>query len=182
VLSSITYRDAAAEDAAAIGRLHAESWRAHYRGAYADSYLDGPVYADRDDVWRTRFASPPYGQYVVVAYDGDELVGFACAYGNEDEHWGTLLDNLHVRTDLHRSGIGRRLVTEIARWCFEHHPNAGLYLYVLAQNTNARAFYERLGGRDVGGEHREPTAGEGPPIEIRRIAWKALPLTEPMSG
>jgi hypothetical protein len=27
--------------------LHADSWRRHYRGAYADAFLDGDVLADR---------------------------------------------------------------------------------------------------------------------------------------
>ena len=111
----------------------------------------------------------------MVAVDGDVLVGFACAYGADDERWGTLLDNLHVRTDLHRSGIGRDLVREVARWCGERHPDDGLYLWVLGQNENARAFYERLGGVDVGGEVRVPAVGGEREIEIRRIAWTALP-------
>ena len=121
--------------------------------------------------------SPAANQYVVVAEREGELVGFACVYGADDERWGSLLDNLHVRTDLHRSGIGRRLVGEVARWCAEHYPDHGLYLWVLGQNTNGRAFYARIGGTDVGGEHREANVGGGGIVnEIRRIAWTALPL------
>jgi hypothetical protein len=30
-----------------IALLHADSWRRHHRGAYADSFLDGDVEADR---------------------------------------------------------------------------------------------------------------------------------------
>jgi GNAT superfamily N-acetyltransferase len=159
--------------------LHAESWRAHYRGAYSDAYLDGPVYDDRAKVWRTRMTSPPDGQYVVVAEEDDALVGFACAYGADDDRWGTLLDNLHVRPDVQRSGIGRHLVAEIARWCAEHYPEHGLYLWVLAQNDNARRFYAGIGGRDVGGERRAASAGGGLINEIRRIAWAELPVASP---
>ncbi len=129
------------------------------------------MYAERDDVWRARLSSPPDAQYVVVAEQDGEVIAFACAYGAEDERWGTLLDNLHVRTDLHRSGIGRRLVAEVARWCAVRYPDRGLYLWVLAQNANARSFYTRLGGSDVGSESREPSAGSGRVNEVRLVAW-----------
>jgi ribosomal protein S18 acetylase RimI-like enzyme len=164
-------REATPDDAPAIARLHAESWRTHYRGAYTDEYLDGPVYEERADTWRSRLDEAAPNQFIVVAERDGELVGFACAYGADDDRWGTLLDNLHVRTDLHRSGIGRRLVAEIARFCRERYAGHGLYLWVLAQNTNAREFYARIGGEDVGGEHREPSAGAGRVNEVRRIAW-----------
>ncbi|TQS39512.1 GNAT family N-acetyltransferase [Cryptosporangium phraense] len=53
-----TLRPATAADAPAIARLHADSWRRHYRGAYADSFLDGDVLADRRAVWESRLAAP----------------------------------------------------------------------------------------------------------------------------
>jgi ribosomal protein S18 acetylase RimI-like enzyme len=34
---AMEYRQAAASDVVAIARLHADSWRRHYRGAYLDS-------------------------------------------------------------------------------------------------------------------------------------------------
>jgi hypothetical protein len=52
------YRQATASDVAAIARLHAESWRRHYRGAYLDSYLDGDVVADRIAEWSGRLSGP----------------------------------------------------------------------------------------------------------------------------
>ncbi len=176
---TVRLREATAVDAESIALLHAESWRAHYRGAYSDEYLEGPVYAERVEVWRTRMTSPPPNQYVVVAVQDGALAGFACAYGAEDERWGSLLDNLHVRVDRHRSGIGRRLVMDVAQWCAARYPAQGLYLWVLAQNAGARRFYERIGGKDVGGEHREPSAGLGQINEVRRIAWTTLPGTRP---
>ena len=44
-------RAAGARDAEAVAALHADSWRRHYRGAYADSFLDGDVVANRCAVW-----------------------------------------------------------------------------------------------------------------------------------
>lgn len=59
---NVRYRQATPDDAPAIALLHAESWRMHYRGAYADDYLDGPVYDERAAVWHSRWtALPPAG-------------------------------------------------------------------------------------------------------------------------
>ena len=43
----LRFREATRADAMAVARLHAESWRVHYRGAYRDAYLDGDVVEDR---------------------------------------------------------------------------------------------------------------------------------------
>ena len=40
----------------AVATLHAESWRAHYRGAYRDEYLDGEVVQARIRVWKERLS------------------------------------------------------------------------------------------------------------------------------
>jgi hypothetical protein len=91
------FREATGADAMAVATLHAESWRAFYRGAYRDEYLDGDVVEDRLRVWEERLSTPAPYQFVVLAEEEDELIGFACAYGGHDETWGSFLDNIHVR-------------------------------------------------------------------------------------
>jgi hypothetical protein len=83
-------RLAAEADAEAIARLHAASWRTAYRGALSDAYLDGPIEAERIEVWRQRFESPSENQFVAVAESREQLDGFVCAYGGYDEKWGML--------------------------------------------------------------------------------------------
>lgn len=156
---SITLREATLADAPAIAALHAESWRFAYRGAYSDEYLDGDVFQDRARVWQERLSSPPPNQYIILAEDADGLVGFACAYGADDERWGTLVDNLHVRPDRHRQGTGKRLLAEVAAWCLTEHAGSGLYLWVLEQNARARRFYESLGAKDVESKSSVPPGG-----------------------
>jgi GNAT superfamily N-acetyltransferase len=168
----VRYRHARSGDAAAIATLHADSWRVAYRGAYRDEFLDGEVLQDRLDVWRARLAAPPPNQLVVVAEEEHRLVGFACAYGGDDVRWGTLLDNLHVRRDGHRHGIGTRLVSDVATWCRAHYPDDGLYLWVLEGNHQARRFYERLGATDRGGAVSVPPGGGR--VKSRRYAWTRL--------
>jgi ribosomal protein S18 acetylase RimI-like enzyme len=53
---------------------------------------------------------------------------------------GDLLEDLYLRPDIRRQGIGTLLLDEVRR----HSPD-GVSLYVFQQNTGARAFYERHG-------------------------------------
>jgi len=174
------YRPATADDTQAIATLHAESWRATYRGAYSDEFLDGNVHENRMEVWGARLTAPDRSQFVVVAEDEGRIVGFACAYGARDPEFGTLLDNIHVRGEGHRRGIGTGLVRAVAAWCRRNYPECGLYLWVLEQNTNAQRFYARLGATDRGGGITEPP--DGGLIKTRRYAWSLLSDVAPSSG
>lgn len=169
-------REAGPGDADAIADLHAQSWRATYRGAYRDEFLDGDVFADRRTVWRGRMSAPEPTQFVVLAVDGADVAGFACAYGEHDERRGTFLDNIHVRPGLHGQGIGATLMRGIASRSLARHPGAGLYLHVLEQNDNARRFYERLGATDVGAGEAEPAGGGL--VRFRIYAWTNHRLRE----
>jgi ribosomal protein S18 acetylase RimI-like enzyme len=141
-------RQATAADAATIALLHAESWRRHYRGAYADSYLDGDVVADRRAVWSARLtAAGP--SMTVLAEDGGEPVGFVHVVFDDDPRWGSLIDNLHVRLSRQRSGVGTALMSRAAEGIRERASGERRYLWVLEQNTAAQAFYRALGGQCV---------------------------------
>jgi GNAT superfamily N-acetyltransferase len=169
----VRFREATDRDAKAVATLHAESWRVHYRGAYRDEYLDGGVALDRLRVWEERLSTPPRNQFVVLAEEDDDLVGFACVYGGEDETWGSLLDNIHVLPGHQRRGVGAGLLAEIATWCRTNHAGCGLYLWVLEENREAQHFYQRLGASDRGGEISEPPGGGQ--IHGRRYAWSVVP-------
>ena len=142
------FREATRADALAVATLHAGSWRAHYRGAFRDAYLDGDVVEDRLRVWEERLSGPTPNQFVVLAEQGDGPIGFACAYGGDDETWGSLLDNIHVRPEHQRRGVGAGLMAEVAAWCRANYPDCGLYLWVLERNRRAQRFYQRLGASD----------------------------------
>lgn len=145
-IGDVDYREATAGDAEAIADLHADSWRRHYRGAYLDSFLDGDVVADRMAEWTGRLSRAAQDRYTVVADLDGAVAGFAHTVLDADPAWGAFLDNLHVRHDLKRRGIGARLLTETARAVVRCRPSAGLYLWVLEQNTAAQAFYQAHGG------------------------------------
>jgi GNAT superfamily N-acetyltransferase len=146
----IEYRPATSSDADAVAALHARSWRENYRGVIADAFLDGDLLEERLRVWRERLDHPPGNQFVLLAVEGVNLVGFVCAFGGHDPQWGSLVDNLHVVRDSKRNGIGSSLMRQAGVWLANSYPDLGIYLWVLEANASARRFYERIGGTDVG--------------------------------
>ena len=165
-------RPARPADAASIAELHADSWRTAYRGMYRDEYLDGDVVADRMNVWKQRLASPADNQFVLLATEGDDLLGFVCAYGNSDARWGTLVDNLHVLPGRQGQGLGRRLLGASAIWSRQHYPNALFHLWVLDGNAKARRFYELLGAKAQESKVSEPPGGGR--VTGWRYVWSSI--------
>jgi ribosomal protein S18 acetylase RimI-like enzyme len=173
----IEYRPGGPADADAIALLHTRSWREHYRGSFSDAFLDRELPEERIRVWRDRLAERPRNQFVLLAVDGAELVGFVCVYGAHDPAWGSLIDNLHVSGDAKRSGIGASLMRRAGAWLARSHPDLGIYLWVLEANAPARRFYERLGACD-GGVSVMETHG-GAVVRSCRYTW---PSAEALSA
>ena len=165
----MNYRKATPADVQQIALLHAESWRNSYRGMLSDEFLDREVVENRLEVWRSRLDSPVEGQFVLVAEENQKLCGFVCVFGNYDENFGALLDNLHIRLDKQRRGLGKELMYRTASWMEETYPQSGLYLWVFASNKPARRFYERLGAQ-MAGEKIEDEFGDKP-VRALRYVW-----------
>jgi ribosomal protein S18 acetylase RimI-like enzyme len=173
--AGVDFRPASSFDAEDIGGLHADSWRRHYRGAYADSFLDGDVVADRLAIWTDRLAAADSRCLTIVAEDQQRLVGFAHVVFDDDPRWGSLLDNLHVVYERKRRGIGSRLLELSAEAVTRRPGRGGLNLWVLEQNLDAQAFYKARGGQRVGRRLVSPPGGipsrlSGSPWGLR-YAW-----------
>jgi ribosomal protein S18 acetylase RimI-like enzyme len=160
-------RTAEAADADRVAALHAASWRSAYRGLLADAYLDGDIDGERRAVWRVRLATA--GDETVLACGGGTVLGFCCFRVDADPRWGTLVDNLHADPAHRGLGIGRRLLSDVARRAGAAAPGRPVHLFCLAGNGAARGFYERLGGEVVERcEHDEPDGRRHP---VLRYAW-----------
>lgn len=152
----------------AISKLHAENWRQHYRGIMSDTFLAGRVQQDRLEFWQQRLHAPVANQRVIIALLNETLAGFACLYLNDNETYGTLLDNLHVDTHYRGLGIGKKLITDCAgQVCKEG--NGKLYLYVYEKNKVARRFYENLSG--IHTETFNEQTVDGMNVMVCRYAW-----------
>ncbi len=170
------FRLADESDAEAVAVVHADSWRRHYRRAFSDSFLDGDVESDRLVVWTQRLASGDARLRTFVAEDEGVvgLVGFVHTVLDADPTWGALVDNLHVVSGRKRGGVGTRLLGLAGADAVER--GTGLFLWVLEQNADARAFYAARGGECVERADVPPPGGvagrlTGSPVGLR-YAWR----------
>jgi GNAT superfamily N-acetyltransferase len=173
--TGVRFRMAGPGDAHAIADLHADSWQQHYRGAFSDAFLDNDVAGYLLPLWAERLASPAREARTVLAEMDGAVVGLAHTLLGDHPVWGAFLDNLHVAHGLKRQGIGTRLLAltghEVAGWS----PSSGLHLWVLEQNSDARAFYAARGGVCVERAEVTPPGGDatrlnGRPMSLR-YAW-----------
>lgn len=146
----MTIRAADPTDAAAIARVHVDSWRIAYRGLVPDEYLANLSHEDSEDTWR-RILGERDGKCLFVAdVDAAGVVAFALggpgrsrdpvdpAY--QGELWG-----MHILEEYRRRGLGRALAREVVRWLAAKGMHS-MFVWFL-QDAPARLFYEALGGR-----------------------------------
>jgi ribosomal protein S18 acetylase RimI-like enzyme len=135
-----------------------------------DAYLERAIEAERRAVWRARFTGETRpDQIVVMAEDATGFVGLACILAGHDSRWGSLIDNLHVRPDRKRSGIGRLVLAEATARMPVEHGATPLHLTVLETNRPAQAAYETWGG--ALSERLDADLPDGQRLPVRRYSW-----------
>lgn len=166
--TDLRIRRATGDDAPAIAALHVASWRAAYRGVLDDAFLDALSVEQRTGFWRGVLGAAEAGVTVLVAEAAGAIVGF-CSCGrtqDPDEAASTgALTTIYVAPERARGGIGSALLASAE----EAMRDAGLtdaLLWVIGENADARAFYERAGWRADGTE-RDESIGGRPVIEVR---------------
>lgn len=169
----MTIRLAVASDAASIASLHARSWQTAYRGILSTEFLEGPVIANRLQLWQERFSeTAPHNQYILVSEHESAVQGFACAYLDADREWGTLLDNLHVEPRYQGRGLGAQLMAMVAQKIRRDGLKPTMHLWVYEQNDEARRFYERLSGTPA--DRVAESGPDGGRVNAVRYVWRQL--------
>jgi GNAT superfamily N-acetyltransferase len=159
-------RAARPEDAADIARVHVRSWQVAYRGLLPDEYLDALKPDQRAASYRfdSEWAAHPLR---IVAFDGDELVGFAnqgpC---REDASIGELYA-IYVDPDRWGQGVGKQLMTK-ARGALVGQGFNEAVLWALEGNERAHRFYNSDGWVDDGGRKTELVWG----IEVSEVRFR----------
>ena len=75
---NVLMRKASIGDAAAIARVHVDSWRTTYAGIVRDEYLDSLAYSRREELWSEILVTGEPKQNVYVAEDASrKVVGFS---------------------------------------------------------------------------------------------------------
>jgi ribosomal protein S18 acetylase RimI-like enzyme len=165
----LVLRAMTADDAAIVARLHAASWRTAYRGILSDEYLAGEVELERIYAWTKRFERFDDTQFGVIASFGVYPVGFVFVLCDVDAVYGNLVDNLHVAPEARSAGIGPQLLAAAAAGIEERRWNRRVHLWVWDANMRARAFYKRMGGREV--ESTLKSAPDGTEAKSWRVVW-----------
>jgi GNAT superfamily N-acetyltransferase len=173
-LADTGLRQAVTSDAETIAALHTESWRSSYRGILSDDYLDGAIFEERKAYWQESLNAPePERRLILIAEQAGEAVAFVSVYLDEEPAYGALLHNLHVRPLLKGQGLGKLLMFEAAQWTLEQNVNQ-MYLWVFEANSEARKFYETLGGKAV--EEKPQSVAGNVERNLLRYVWHDLHL------
>ena len=170
----ITLKKAEFSDYQTLARLHAQNWRENYRGILGDFFLEQKLDHYMDDTWQKKLRSPTAKEITTIALNGDKIAGFSCLVLDEDESFGSMLDNLHVAHDEQNKGIGKLLIQHCAGIICDLAADHRMWLWVYAQNEHAITVYNRLGGTHAETVEKE-TAG-GTMAIVYRYTWEDVAL------
>lgn len=156
----VRIRAAGLGDAPALGRVTVEAWLSAHRGQMPDG-----AWQKRVDEWTPEVSAAAWSRLLTERVGGDhepsvllvaesrssEPVALVLATEDEEDESGATaqVNALYVLPAHQGRGIGRLLLQaaagELASLGFSR-----LHIGVLAANHPARAFYEAMGGREVG--------------------------------
>ncbi|HEY5925101.1 MAG TPA: GNAT family N-acetyltransferase [Kofleriaceae bacterium] len=152
-MSSFVIRDAVLEDADAIARVSAESWRSSYRGILPDEVLVA-IDVEKRAAKRREILMTGEGLHLVV-HDEGELVGFCDAGPDRGGQPGRgEVYAIYLLDRAQRRGLGRMLFGRARAW-LSAHGMAAMSVWVIENNFDARCFYEALGGQPAGSKQIE---------------------------
>ena len=145
---SIKIRRAGLDDATSIAKVHVAAWKAAYEGLFDGAAMARRSVQIRADQWHRGLAWPEERGFLVwVAENEGQIVGFISAGPSEDSQAPSDVGEiftLYLEPTCIGQGFGRALMLEsldeLKRRGFKE-----VILWVLADNSRARRFYEAAG-------------------------------------
>lgn len=140
-------RPARIDDAAAIARVHVESWKTTYAGIVPDSCLASLTAESRAGIWKEQLEKQTCP--IFVAEDDTGVFGFVCGGALRDSIPGfdAELYAIYLLQQRQRQKMGTMLLRKLVE-VLDGDGFRSLIIWVLAQNPSA-GFYTRLGGAPV---------------------------------
>jgi GNAT superfamily N-acetyltransferase len=168
-------RRAHKDDASALAALNVLSWQAAFAGLLPDDFLSAMSVTTQVKRFSRILAGGPSVEVWLAEHDG-QILGYASLGPARDEDAADAeeLYALYVHPDHWRQGIGRVLHEHVLRR-FGERRSAGVYLWVLECNMQARAFYEALRWSNTG-QRRFIELGPQPEPMVR---YTKAPSTRP---
>lgn len=163
-------RAAQPTDAAAIAKVHVDSWRTTYQGIVPDDFLAALSYEQRTHMWHSLLSQPPATSFVYVAEaPSGQVIGFASGgpeRGGDPDYTGELYA-IYLLEVYQRHGLGRHLTSTLVQRLVQT-GMPSLLLWVLAANP-CRGFYAALGGQRLYDKH--VLIGGAPLVEVA-YGWR----------
>lgn len=155
VRAMTTVRPATTSDADAIGRVHADTWRAAYGSALPEAAFDVEA---RQRFWREALGREWPASAVFVAEVDGVVVGFAGVGASREEESVGELFTIYVEPGRWGTGAGRALI-ERAEESLAGSGFDEALLWVLEGNERAERFYRAAGWTHDGGRKVEEFQG-----------------------
>ncbi|MEM8838539.1 MAG: GNAT family N-acetyltransferase [Pseudomonadota bacterium] len=146
-LASIDIHRADISEAPEIAEVHLASWRAAYRGIIPHKALEQMI-ARRGEKWWRRAISR--GTHVLVVDFNGTIAGYATVGINRARtlpYEGEIYE-IYLLPEFQGVGLGKQLFKKAQKALADYSLKSSV-LWVLAENEQARRFYEGLGGREV---------------------------------
>ena len=144
-MAALRIEPASLDDARAVAEIRVLAWKAAYRDIVSAAYLDSLSVASRETSWREAILRGE--PEVLVARAGESIAGWLALGQSRDADVGPATGEvwaLYVSPARWSSGVGRQLWMHARRRLVVLGFHA-VGLWVLAENSRARRFYEAAG-------------------------------------
>lgn len=153
-------RVARVDDIAGISSVAHQTWRATYSGLIPNEDINAFL-SSNYSLDRLAFIRDSMGDGMLVAASDDQVVGYVMV--TKDRNGVAQIWAIYVLPGWQRKGVGS-LLWEAAVNRARQLGSVELVLWVLAENTSARRFYERQGA--IPAEERDFPVGGGSVSEV----------------
>ena len=163
------FRKVTLAHAEGIAKVHFESWQTTYKDIFPAEMIRSRTLELRIEQWTNWLSNPSShpSSHHWVATEDEEIVGFVSGGKNADRSlpFDIEVKAIYFFERVQRQGLGRKLLASILK---EIVPLYGprLYIWVAAENFEARHFYTALGGES--GPIKEAQFG---PVIVPEVAY-----------
>ncbi|SIS87880.1 GNAT family N-acetyltransferase [Alicyclobacillus vulcanalis] len=146
----IQIREMKQSDLSTIARVNVEVFRETHRGIVPQAFIADLSYERAEQRFRRMLAKKERKAALFVAEDGYSIIGYAMGglAREKVQDFDSELYGIYILPTHHGMGVGRNLVSAIAKYLKEHNAHS-MFVVVFSDNMSARNFYQALGGQKV---------------------------------